>query len=172
MHWSRGWFYTVHLSDHALITWLIIHCSRSWSCTDYVAIMQCSRGWSCNDHVANMYWSRDWSCNGNVIDHALITWLIMHWLRGYHALLTWLILQWSCSYHVPVTWLIMHWSLNWSCTDNEGDHTLITWLIIHWSCDWSCTDHVAIMHCSRGYNAMITWISYTDPVPVMHRSRD
>ena len=34
MHWSRGWSYTVHVSDHALITWLIIHCSRNWSCTD------------------------------------------------------------------------------------------------------------------------------------------
>ena len=38
---------TVHVSDHALITWLIIHCSRNSSCTDHV------------------------------IDHALITWLIM-----------------------------------------------------------------------------------------------
>ena len=60
MHWSRGY--------HALITWLMTHVSRDWSC---------------NDHVANMYWSRDWSCNGNVIDHALITWLIMHWSRDW-----------------------------------------------------------------------------------------
>ena len=29
MHWSRGWSYTAHVTDHALNTWL--------SCTEYVA---------------------------------------------------------------------------------------------------------------------------------------
>ena len=37
-------------------------------------------------------------------------------------------------------------------------HALIRWLITHVSRDWSCTDHVAIMHWSRGYHAMITWL--------------
>ena len=53
-----------------------------------------------------MHWSRDWSCTDHVTDHAQITWLIMHWSRGYHSLLRWLIMQWSRSYHVLVTWLI------------------------------------------------------------------
>ena len=33
---------------------------------------------------------------------------------------------------------------------SRGYHALIMWLITHVSRDWSCTDHVAIMHCSRG----------------------
>ena len=38
-----------------------------------------------------------------VADHTRITWLIMHWSRGYHALITWL-----------------------SCTDHVADHAMIT----------------------------------------------
>ena len=33
-----------------------------------------------------MHWSRGWSCTDYLADHALITWLIMHWSRSYHAL--------------------------------------------------------------------------------------
>ena len=44
---------------HALITWLIILCSRNSLCTHHVSIMHCSRGSSWNDHVATIYWSRD-----------------------------------------------------------------------------------------------------------------
>ena len=73
----------------------------------------------------------------------------------------------------------MHWSPDSSCTDQVADHTRITWLILHWSrvyhtlITWlSCTVHVAIMHCSRGWSytdhvidhALITWISCTDHV--------
>ena len=32
----RGWSCTDPVGDHALITWLIMHCSRAWSCTDHV----------------------------------------------------------------------------------------------------------------------------------------
>ena len=79
--WSRDWACTVHVGDHTPITWLIMHCSR---------------GWSCNDHAATMYWSHDWSCTGHIIDHALFTWLIMHWSC-----------DWSCADHVWCHTLIM-----------------------------------------------------------------
>ena len=149
MKWSRGypalitWIpCTDHVADHTRITWLIMHWSRDWSCTDHVAIM---------------HWSRSY--------HALITWLITQWSRSYHVLVMWLILHllrnWSCPDHVAdkalIMWLsctdhvaIMHWSRDWSCTDHVIDPALITWL--------SCTDHVAIMHWSRGYHALITWL--------------
>ena len=121
-----GPYLILALAEHALITWLIMH------------------------------WSRDWSCNDLVSDHALITWLsctdhvaIMQWSRGYHAQITWLFMQWTHSYHILVTWLIMHWSRGWSCTDHVTDHALITWL--------SCTDHLA-------GHTLITCLSCTDPV--------
>ena len=87
-HW--GHLLTYHVTDHvqitwlimkwspgypALITWLITHVSRDWSCTNQ---------WlSCTDHVTDhalitwliMHWSRDWSGTDHVTDHALIIWL-------------------------------------------------------------------------------------------------
>ncbi|MDI3349727.1 hypothetical protein DCBHLPFO_00637 [Mycoplasmopsis arginini] len=106
MHWSRNWSFTDHVADHALNTWLIMHRSRDWSCTDHVAIMHCSRGWSCSDHAATMYWSHDWSCTDHVIDHALIT------------------------------WLIMHSSCDWSCADHVWCHTLIMCIWRQWTKSW------------------------------------
>ena len=99
----------------------------------------------------------------HVINPALITWLIMHWSRGWshmyhvtvHALIMWLsctdhvaIMHWSCSYHALITWLITQWSRSY--------HVLVMWLIMHWSRNWFCTDHVALMHWSCGYHALIT----------------
>src|SRR5574341_1319773 len=40
-----------HVTLPALITWLIILCSRNSSCTHHVSIMHCSRGSSWNDHA-------------------------------------------------------------------------------------------------------------------------
>ena len=100
-------------NNQALITWLIMHWSRDWSCTDHVAIMHCSRGWSGNDHIATTYWSRTWLCTDHVTVRALITWLIMPWSRGYNAL---------------ITWRIIHCSRAWSWTDHVTNHELISWL--------------------------------------------
>ena len=57
---SKGLSYTDHVPGHALITWLIMH------------------------------WSRDWSCNDLVSDHALITWLSCIAHVACHAVITWL----------------------------------------------------------------------------------
>ena len=90
MHWSRSYL--------ALITCLIIHSSRDWSCTDHDAIM---------------HWLHDSTCTDLVTDHTLITWLIMHWSR-----------DWSCTDHVTdlalITWL--------SCTSHVADHAMVTQL--------------------------------------------
>ena len=74
----------------------------------------------------------------------------------------------------------MHWSRDWSyngnvidhalitwlsCTDHMADHTLITCLVMQRSRDYSWSDHVAIMHSSRGYYALIMWL-------ITHVSRD
>ena len=124
MHWSRDWSCTDHIIDPALITWLIMHWSRDGSCTDHVAIMHWSLGWLYTDHVpchAQMTW--------------LITWLIMHWSSGYHALITWL----TCTDLVVdirlFTCLIMHRSRGWSYTADVAVHALITCL--------SCSAHLA-----------------------------
>ena len=143
MHWSGGY--------HALITWLLIHWSRGWSCTDPVAdhtlIMKLIIHWSRDC----MHWSHDFACTDHVDDHALIN----------HVLVTWL----SCTDHVA----IIHWSPGWSCTDHMADDALITLLIMiwsrgcassghvsewRWSCDWSYSDHLPIMHwwCASGGN--------------------
>ena len=92
MHWSPGWSCTDHLADHALMTGLIMHWSRSWSYTDHVTL------------------------------HDLITWLIMHWSPG-----------WLCSDNLA----IIHWSLDWSCTLHLPYHALMTWLTVLWSRSWS-----------------------------------
>ena len=105
MQWSPSY--------HVLITWLIMHWSSNWSCTDHVA------------------------------DHALITWLIIHWLRDWsctdhvtdHARITWLSCTDHLAGHTLITCLVMHRLHDWSCTDHVTDHSLITWL--------SCTTHVA-----------------------------
>ena len=60
MHCSRGWSYTDHMIDHALITWI--------SCTNHVTDHALITWLSCTDHVA---------------DHALVMWLIMHWSRAW-----------------------------------------------------------------------------------------
>ena len=60
MHWLRGWSYTDHVTNHALITWLIMHCSRCYH--SLITWLSC-------------HWSRDWSYTDHVADHALIPWL-------------------------------------------------------------------------------------------------
>ena len=84
MHWSRGWSYTDHVTDHAQITWL--------SCTDYLIV-----------HAINtwmiMHLSRGWSCTNHIADHELITWLSMQWSRVGMVLIMWLIMSWSRGYH-------------------------------------------------------------------------
>ena len=98
-----------------------------------------------------IHWLRGWLCTGHVAS--------MHWSHGYHALITWLIIywsrDWSCINHEAdrtiITWLRMHWSRGWSCTDHVFHHALFTWLLIHWSRGWSCTDHFVD-------NALITWL--------------
>ena len=52
--------------------------------------------------------------------------------------------------------IIMHCSRDWSCTDHVNNHEVITWL--------SCTDHVDIMHWSVADHTRITWL-------IMHWSR-
>ena len=172
MHWSRGWSCTDHVTDHALITWLIMHWSRGYHALITWLVIHGSCAWSCTDYMT---------------DHALNTWLIMHWSRGYHALLTWLIMQWSCSYDVPVRWLIIHPLGDGPCTDHVADHTLISCLVMHrsrdkswtyhiaimkWSPGWKCTDHVAdhavipwlSMNWSHDYHVVITWLNGSDHV--------
>ena len=39
-----------------------------------------------------------------------------------------LIMHRSRLYHALITWLPMHWSRGWSCTDTVTEHGLITWL--------------------------------------------
>ena len=53
--------------------------------------------------------------------------------RNYKA--SWWKWKWRAM-HALITWLIMHWSRGWSCNDHETDHTLITWLCLHWPCGW------------------------------------
>ena len=171
MHWSRNWSCTDHVADHTLITWLIMHWSRVYHALLTWLILHWSRAWSCTDHVTNhelitwlnIHWSRDWSCTDHVTDHALITWLsctdhvaIRHWSRD---------CAWTddIPVHALTTWLIIHWSRAWSCPHHVAEYALITKLI--WPRDCACTDHLAIMHWSRGYHALITCL-------VMHRSRD
>ena len=140
-----------------MITWRGIHSSCGWSYTDHET-----------DHAQNSWLS----CTDHLAEYTLITWLIMYWSHGYHALITWL----SCTDHVA----IMHWSRDWSCTDHFAlihfsqdcvwpDHVdgevVITCLIMHWAPGWSCTNHVAD-------HALITWLSCTDPIAIMHWSRD
>ena len=149
MHWSRDWPCTDHVTDHAVISWL--------SCTESLAvhtlITWLIMHWSSGYH-ALITWL---SCTDHVVDQTLIMWQIMQLSRGYHALIKWLIIlcswNWSCNDHVAT----MYWSRDWSCTDHVNDHALFTWLIMNWS---------------RGSNSLITWISCTDCVPDMHRSRD
>ena len=72
--WENNWKYS------QMVTWLIMHWSRNWSCTDHGA------------------------------GHALMTWLIMQWSRSYRVPVTWLIIHlsadWSCTDQVA----IMHWT--------------------------------------------------------------
>ena len=49
-----------------------------------------------------IHWSRDCTCTEHVADHALFSWLIMHWSSGYHPLITWLIIHWSCDWSCRV----------------------------------------------------------------------
>ena len=140
-----------------MITWLSMHSSRACTFTDQVSV--------CNDHVADLALITKLSYTDHMTDHALITWLHMHWSRncrqwsrGYHALLMWLSMPWQGSYYALLT------CLSW--TEHMADHTLITWLHMPWSRDWWCTDHVAIMHWTRGSSyifhvtahALITWL--------------
>ena len=74
----------------------------------------------------------------------------MHWTRG-----------WSYTDHVSshalITWLHMHWARNyrqWS----GGYHALIKCLIMQCSCESGYTNDVAIMHWSRVYHALNTWL--------------
>ena len=68
------------------------------------------------------------------------------------------------AHHALIRWLITHVSRDWSCTDHVNNHEVITWL--------SCTDHVDIMHWWRACactddvadRALITWL-------IMHWSR-
>ena len=62
--------------------------------------------------IVQLSWqlSSRWADSNHTAQQALITWLSMHYSRG-----------WSYTDHV----MIMHWSL--------GYHALITWLIIHLS---------------------------------------
>ena len=127
-------------------------------------------------------------------DHALVTWLIMHWSRDCactdyvtdHALTICLSCNDLVADHTLIPWLIIHWS--------RGSPALITWLIavirllhMHWSHNWSCNDYMAIMQWSRCWSfndpvtdhALITrlimhWLrdwSGTDHVAIIHWSR-
>ena len=90
IHWSRNWSCTDHVADHALITWVVMHWSRGWSCTDHVTDHALITWLSCPAYVADHTMFKWLPCAGHVTDHALIMWLIMHWWRGYNALITWL----------------------------------------------------------------------------------
>ena len=136
MHWSCGWSYTDDVTDQALITWLIIHWSRGYYALITGLHMQCSRNcrqWSRGYHALIMCLS----CTEHVADQTLITWLIMHWSRG-----------WSCTNHFVDHALIR----GGSYTDHMTDHALITCLIMHcyaisaWSGTWSVHDQ-AREHC-------------------------
>ena len=78
-----------HVTQQALFTWLIIHWSRDWLCTDHMAIIYWSLDCACIDHVDDytlitwliMHWSCDCPCNDHVDDHTLITLLIKNWSR-------------------------------------------------------------------------------------------
>ena len=98
MQWSGDLSCTVHLTDHALITWLIMHESSDYHARLTLLIMQYSHSYNVLVTWLSMHWSRNWSCTNHVPDHALIAWLIIHWSR------------------------------DWSCTDHVTEHALITWL--------------------------------------------
>ena len=85
--------------------------------------------------------------------------------------------------HALITWLITQWSRGWSCTDHEADHTLITWLCMHWARGWTCNDHVAyhadqvaIMPWFRGWSCTVKeaekikkrWQEYTEELNQKH----
>ena len=108
----------LYVTDHAPITWLIMHWSRNWSCTDHLA-----------DH-ALITWliilsSVDWSYTDHVTDHALI----------YHVLVTWLSCTEYVAEHALFRWLITHLSRDITCTDHVA--------LMHWSRGWSYTAHVS-----------------------------
>ena len=172
MHWSRGWSCTDHVTDHALITWLIMHWSRGYHALMTWLIMHLSYDWSCPDHVAILHSSLGWSythlgtdralikvlsCIDYMTPHALITWMIIHWSCDRHCSDHVAIMHcsrgWSCTVHVAT----MYWSRDWSCSDHVFDNALITWLIMHWSRGWSCTDTVT-------EHGLITWLSCSDHV--------
>ena len=50
-----------------------------------------------------IHWSRSWSCTDNVTDHALITWLSCTTHVAEHALMTWLFGHWSRVYHAVIS---------------------------------------------------------------------
>ena len=119
-----------------------------------------------------MLWSRNCACTDHVDDHTLTTLLITHWSRAWSFTDHVAIMQWSrdctCTDHIIVGndhVAIMHWSRGWSCTVHVTDHVLITWLI---------------MYRSRGYHALITYLSCTEHVAdhtlimwlLLHKSRD
>ena len=50
---SRDWACTVHVAEHTLITWLIMHWSHGYHALITWLIIHCSRVWPCTDHVAD-----------------------------------------------------------------------------------------------------------------------
>ena len=152
MLWSRNCACTHHVDDHTLITflitWLIIHWSRGYYALITGLHMQCSRNCrQCSRGYHALITCL--SCTEHVSDQTLITWLIMHWSRG-----------WSWTNHFVDHALIR----GWSYTDHMTDHELITWVRMHWSRGWSCTNHVTdhalimrlIVHYHEAVHALIT----------------
>ena len=56
MHWSRDWSCTDHVTDHALIMWMIMHWSRGYHALLTWLIMQWSRR---DPNKINIYGSND-----------------------------------------------------------------------------------------------------------------
>ena len=115
-------------------------------------------------------WSRDWAGPDHVAEHALITWLSMHWSRDWEALITWLRgtdyvteRRLSRDWEALITWLCRQWSRGWAGTDIVTEHALITWL--------RGTDHVTERHWLRDWEALITWLRGADHMTERRWSR-
>ena len=64
---------------HALIRWLIRNWPPGRACSDHVAGRSLIPCLSYGDHVTERRLSRDCAVSDHVADHALISWLSMHW---------------------------------------------------------------------------------------------
>ena len=139
--------YTAHVTDHALITWLIMHWSGGYhaliiliafisvgvisasevSVNDTYAAQDSSANLLATDEVAIMQCWCFWSCNEHVTEYGLIAKLSCTDHMAAHAMITWLIMHWSCTDLVA----IMHWSLDSACNNHMDDHAFIMRLIMH-----------------------------------------